>query len=307
MTKWNPPADVVTHAGTPLEPDMQFIVPPPAEIGDVQTAWSTIGSKQDISTQMHLLLCAGVALLVFAILGAIAYFSFENTKEMPQILIGSAVIGLIVGVIAFLTTKTRHYISYVGNLGAARYFFKRPEDGPTKTEILVYANARDLVASQTQNFTNGIYSGTVYSFRWKDGSGRDLLKVAGTYHSKAGTPKPKDVFNFACSIENAYNHSTMDRFADEFERNGSIQFPVGRGNSVRVGDGFLEFDFGGKRDRVEASDIKRLSIQEGTFYVDTHEARFFGSKGKFRFQYSEMSNAQVFLFAMEQLAGFQID
>ena len=56
--------------------------------------------------------------------------------------------------------------------------------------------------------------------------------------------------------------------------------------------------------RLTSADIKTLNIANGTFSIQTHEARWFSSKGKFSFEYGGMGNAKLFLYALERLAGY---
>ena len=39
---WSPPESVVTHAGMPIPEEMDFFASPPPEIGEIQTAFSTL-------------------------------------------------------------------------------------------------------------------------------------------------------------------------------------------------------------------------------------------------------------------------
>jgi hypothetical protein len=76
---------------------------------------------------------------------------------------------------------------------------------------------------------------------------------------------------------------------------------------VRVGPGFLELFFGGQTTRLTQADIKSVSINNGWFYLTTHDAKWFSSKGKFSFAYGEISNAQMFLICLEKLMGYSFE
>ena len=57
-------------------------------------------------------------------------------------------------------------------------------------------------------------------------------------------------------------------------------------------------------DRVTRADIKTLTVHDGTFEIETHDARWFSRKGRFQFEYGSMGNARLFLHALEHLAGY---
>ena len=307
------PATVVAHSGAILNPNMQFPVLPPPEIGEVRTAQSTVGVKRDFSIPVRILISVGVMLLVAVVIVGILQVTWENRQanDLPKMIGCGLVFGLVVGIIAFFVTGARHRVTFVGDLGVVRHKFKQVDAGPTKTQLLLFSQTNDLRTSQVSNYQNGIYTGTTYQYIWYDDAGTKLFQDSGTYRgNRDGLPKKdSDPFFFALSAERAYNGFATDRLVNEFEANGVVEFYIGnhkRRDSVRVGDGFLEFNFKGKVDRVEADDIKKLSVDQGTFYIDTKDAKFFGFKGKFRFDYSQMSNAQLFLHALEQLAGFTV-
>ncbi len=67
--------------------------------------------------------------------------------------------------------------------------------------------------------------------------------------------------------------------------------------------GKREFHFGGELARVEKADIAKVSLADGTFAFQHHDARWFSRAGKYSFQYGAMRNAQVFLLALDQPMG----
>ena len=91
------------------------------------------------------------------------------------------------------------------------------------------------------------------------------------------------------------------------EQQGFLQFNLSKNDFVRVGPGVLEFAMKGELSRVTAADIKSLNLGQGTFTIKTHEAKWFGSKGKFSFSYATMANARLFLIALERLLGYRVE
>lgn len=80
---------------------------------------------------------------------------------------------------------------------------------------------------------------------------------------------------------------------------------MNRNDAVRVGPGFMEFCFKGSTERVPVDAIKSLSVNNGVFAIHTNDAKWFSSKGKFSFEYGRLGNAHMFIFALEQLLGYE--
>ncbi|MEL7499828.1 MAG: hypothetical protein AAFN77_19650 [Planctomycetota bacterium] len=310
INEWKPDFDeLTTHSGQPLSPEMRFVVPPPPEIGEIKTAFTNVGVKKPMTTGKRIFYSVLVMLLCVIALSLIMYFGMQpKMDELPILILVNVGISAIPAMLVYFFVNVNFEVSYVGGDGAARFQMKDPEEQPHKSDVVVFADAADIKTAETRHFTNGVYTGTSYSYSWHDADGRSLMTLGGNYHGQDGVPKKLDSpYFFALVCEAIYNENAIQRMADEFERNGFVSFNIAKNKKVKVGDGYLEFDFGGKVDRVSSEDIKSLSIDSGTFKINTNDASFFGSKGKFRFQYGQMGNAQLFLYALEQLAGFQFD
>ena len=308
------PSGVVLHAGVPLDPNMEFPISPPSEIGVLRTAQSTIGVKNINSIPFRISISAFCMLMLGLPIFAIAYVNLENRH--PNALMISFWAGLVpaslIGIKAWFGTGAKKVVTFVGESGLVRYELKQVELAPTKTELLLFSQTEDLRTHLLENYSNAIYTNTTYGFTWYDQTGAKIFSQDGVFRGNSeGLPKKIiDPYFFALSAQQAYNEFVTERMAKEFEKNGVVEFSIHgfkKQDSVRVGDGFLEFDFKGQVDRVEADDIKRIKIEEGVFYIDTKDAKFFGRQGKFRFVYGKLSNAQLFLYALNQLAGFTVE
>jgi hypothetical protein len=300
---WDPPADVRLHNGAAVPDDMDFFTPPPDEIGTVATAQSTLKTyKREMTTLSTALVRLGFA-------GAVAgggYYLGQalgpGAEPMIGVLTGlGGFLGLLIG---WAMTSFKHLCSYCGEHGVTEYTIKGSRQNEPKQRRLLFQDAMDLRTSQTRHYTNGIYTSTQYSFQWVDADGKKLLTLSGSYRSQAGTPKVDSPFWFASAAERLWNGHVADRMQAELDKNGFVEFRVNKKDRVRVGPGFMEFEFGGRTDRVTPADIKDLSISGGTFVIKTKEARWFSSKGKFSFNYGAMSNAQMFVFSLQQLMGY---
>ena len=303
---WQPPEKVVSHAGTELTTDQVFFCEPPEAIGDIITGWTTL-NVGDAPKSMVFRLGIASALIVACPVLAVVLTSMANLNNIDQSgLVGvSILVGLVIAVVAMVVSRFKHTCTYVGTAGMSRHTLRGDLESDTEDEVFRFDDATDLTTSQTRHYTNGVYTGTQYSFQWKDHNGTSVFRLKGSYRSKEGNPKTKDPFHFAQSGEFAWSNYLLDILQEELEEHGSVEFKVNKKDCVRIGPGFLEFEFKGNTQRVESEHIKTLQVAGGSFQIATHDAGWFGRKGKFRFDYGSMANARVFLMALETLAGFQ--
>lgn len=301
---WTPGEGVLRHAGVPVEREFDFFASPAQEIGEVVTAESTLRQgKRAMPLLLRLFLSMAVGMLTLVLLvgGAFAL--------RMGLTVGGALVCLLVpfvlSLIVLAATGFKHHCSYVGTHGMARYTIKGSREAEPREELFLFDDASNLTTSQTRHYTNGIYTGTHYNFNWTDADGRSLFKLSGQYKSKTGNPAAKSPFHFARAGEGMWNNFLIDRLQAELEQHGYVEFKINKNDCVRVGPGFLEFNLGNKNQRLTPEDIKNINIAQGTFQIDTHDARWFSSKGKFRFNYGAMANAQLFLYSLERLLGYQ--
>ena len=299
LADWEPAEGVVTHGASEIPESMHFFVNPPPEIGEVQTGYSTLehGKRP---------MAMGTRFFIGALISAVGIGVGVGIGHSPIDLI-CFILGPIIGIGVWAWLGFKHTCSYVGKAGMARFVLKGSLDAEPTEEVFVFADATDLKASQTRHYQNGIYTGTHYSFVWTTPDGRDLLKLGGTYSSKEGFPKVKDPYHFARVGEIVWSDHISERMQMELDEHGSVEFPVNKNDFVRVGRGFLEFDFKGAVQRVPAEEIKKLNIGGGVFTIHTNDAGWFGSKGKFSFNYGNLGNASMFITAIERLLGYEFD
>jgi hypothetical protein len=302
---WIPPEDVLRHDGERVDLSRRFFQPPPAEIGKLYTAHSTLKlGGEPFSLGMRLMITLFVPALMLALGLLLARNDTTDTATVP------VVIGAFAAILAFAIgwyfTGFWQSCSYVGEAGVVRYIITgAPGVARAKAELFLFDTAAELRTSQTRNFYNGIYTGTTYRFNWTDAVGAKRFLLSGQYHSKQGTPKPDDKFWYASSAERAWNIRQLARIQRELEANGFVQFNLGGSDFVRVGPGFFEFGMKGEVARINAEEIKTLNLNQGQFVIHHKDAGWFSRKGKFSFSYGKMANAQLFLLAMEKLSGFR--
>jgi hypothetical protein len=305
------PADSATlnalpdHRGQPRAKPVDFLVPPPPEIGPLSSAESSLraGGKPK---PLVLRLLMGT---LFA--GAIMYaFSWATEGTRPRDREPLMILGLVFAVTAFALdlylTRFKALVTYVGRDGVSRHAVRRHRDATPKSQTLLFTAADALRAAQTRQFVNGIYTGTTYDYAWTGPAARRLFRLKGTYRGRKGPPKPGDPFHFATATEIAWSIHYLERAQEELDKQGSIRFNVDKNRYVHVGPGFLQFDFGGESPvRVTREEIAAVSLGSGQFSFKHKDAHWYSRSGKYNFRYGAMANARVFLLALDKLMGYR--
>ncbi|MCB9949829.1 MAG: hypothetical protein H6824_02475 [Planctomycetaceae bacterium] len=301
-TGWEPPEDLKQHADISIPREMDFFVEPPPEIGELLSAHSTLTvGKEPMAPTPRLVIGLVVAIVLWLGLWGIMYSVDPSNGGLGHILGGA--LGLIGFGITYAVTGFKHICTFVGKLGMARYTIKGSREAEPIEELLEFDQAVDLFTGLTRHYTNGVYTGTNYFFRWEGRDGRSLLNLTGTFHSQDGNPVPKDPYHFAQGGEIAWSIYLLDQLQDELDKHGSVEFKVNRNDAVRVGPGFMEFAFGSKQERLEGDELKHISIAGGTFTFKSADARWYSSKGHFSFNYANMANARCFILVLDHLLG----
>jgi hypothetical protein len=308
VSEWSPPEEVTLHNGEKIPDSMEFFASPPEEIGEVLTAWSSLGAgKAEMNSASRWLIRIGVA----GACTTVGYYigdALRGPADGPTQTFILAALGLLLGVLlAVIFTGFKHTCSFVGAAGFSEWTLKGSRSSEPVERRFLFADAVDLRTGQTRNYYNGVYTGTTYFYNWVNEAGKTVKNLNGTYSSKVGTPKAKSPYWLAASAENAWNMRLADQLQTELDKNGYVEFRVNKKDLVRVGPGFLEFVFSGKEERVPQSEIKDLSIHDGTFSIKTKEARWFSKQGKFGFNYGAMSNAKMFIFSLQRLLGYSFE
>lgn len=303
---WEPPEEVRLHTGDLVPDTMEFFVDPPAEIGRVSTAFSTLklGQRPPGFVETMLIrigLCGAAAGGGFWIVEAAGIANLEWMGAFYAALGGA--IGLY---LAWLLTRFRHVCTFCGEFGVAELTMRGSRERAPERQMLLYAEAADLRTSQTQRkYKHSFYMHTEYQFQWDDSEGKTLLKLSGTYRSAEGKPKSSSPYWFAVAGQKGWNACYAGRMHREFEREGYVAFRMNRNDHVRVGPGFLEFVLSERVQRVSREEIQEFRLQGGKFEIRTKEARWFHNRGRYDIRYDALSNAQMFVVALEQLMGYR--
>jgi hypothetical protein len=224
-----------------------------------------------------------------------------NLKNGTVLTVTAFCVALCIGAVFALRRKS---LSYVGEEGIAHYYTRGTRTA-AKPQILRFTDAAAIKTAQVNQYYNGIYTGTSYDFSFYSPARQRIWRLNGTHREKKKV-KANTALNFLVATEHAWNRHFLKRVQGEFEKTGGVTFLVDNaGHSVRLLPGAIELHFKGEPVRLTPADIKSLGLNQGSFHIHTHDAKWFSGKGKFHFQYGQMDNAQAFLIALESLVGFQ--
>jgi hypothetical protein len=293
---WVPGPDVTDHTGDPLPPEMDFFAPPPAEIGEVRTARSSL--KETTRPASPALQFLALFVPGFVAIAALQLAGVESVLVQGLVFLGLFLVG-------WRFTRFAHDCSYVGKDGIARFRCKGRRDRVTRREVFLFRDATELRTAQTRQYTNGVYTGTSYTFKWTDADGRKVYALSGTYRGEKKPPKPKDRFHFAASAEVAWSVFLLDHLQDELDASGMVRFNLGGSDFVGVGPGVLHLQLKGQTQSCPVEEIADITIAQGNFKVKRTDAKegWFRSQGVFQFPYASLANARLFPFVIERLLG----
>jgi hypothetical protein len=298
---------VVNHAGGPLPPDADFFVRPPAEIGPVTSASSTLRAGKRPWSPGQRLLGAGVAGLAGLAVGFLIVTACDVRSDFWQAVwpLGGGGVGL--GLV-LLATGFKHTCTYVGREGVARFTCSGSRDHLTESAVFRFRDATELRTSQTLHYVNGVYQNTTFSFRWSDVGGRPRYEISGSHKSKAGTPGPKSRYHFARAAEVAWTVYLLGQVHRQLELSGSVAFNLKSGRWVRLGPGVITVCLDGEPVEVAAEDVAEADVDKGVVRLKRTDARegWFSSTGVYRFSFEHLANAQLFFHLLDKLVGVRV-
>ena len=296
--------DLPDHSGKQRPTEVEFFAEPPAEIGKVKSAESTLRpGRQPMPFQVRLLI--GILLGGAIVCGGywLGHDFDQADRQTLQILgyfFGASALG-----ITLLATRFKVTCSFVGEKGSAMFTLKGRRDGNSKVQLLLFTQAEELRAKQIRHYVNGVYTGTSYDYAWTGPAGERLLRVKGSYRQQKKGLRAGEPFRFLQAAEVAWSIHYLERADKELKTSGSIPFRVDKQRVVCVGPGFLQFHFGGEPQRLTREDIASVSLSNGTFQFKHKDAKWYSLSGKYSFQYGNMANSRVFLLALEKLMGYR--
>ncbi|MCC6419914.1 MAG: hypothetical protein IT429_16895, partial [Gemmataceae bacterium] len=303
-----PPAPLTDHGNGPIPPDADFFVPPPREIGELLSAYTSMRQGDEPwpvgARAAWSVLAAAVGVLLGVLIDVV------GRVRNPAILVFWPLLFASIGVlIVLLATRFKRACSYVGREGVARFACAGRRDTLTRDEVFLFRDALELRTSQTRHYTNGVYQGTNYSYTWTDVSGLTRYVLASRHNSEQGTPKHTHEFHLAASAEFAWTMHLLGQLEAQLTLGGAVTFNVNKNDWVRVSPGHLRFALKGETFDCPVNEIREARVEQGMFVIKRTDARegWFSSSGVFKFPYSTLANAQLFLILLDKVAGVRLN
>jgi len=302
---WQPTPGLRNHAGSPLTEDRVFFVAPPAAIGPVISATSSLLKHPPKKSLKDKVLGPAIGGIVVGIFVGIIILALSA----PPII--SLVVGIVVAIAFggwcwYDEGIFRAECSFVGEQGIAEYALKgSPTASPTE-KVMLFEEAAQLRTQQTRVYKNGVYQRTNYRYSWKH-RGQSEYVISGSYHHEGGQPESWHPFYLGPAAEIVWTQRLLKFANQDLADKGYVEFPVGKEvQSVKVGNHFLEFITpAGESQRTTVADMKKVELNSGQFRFVHRDAKWWSGKGKYGFTYGSMPNARLFLMCLQQLAGVQ--
>ena len=315
---WNPPPAVTEHLGAPLAPDRDFFVAPPADIGAIRTAYTTL-KKGVRSKPMPVRVAMSLAYGSVGFLLALGLQSLTGILMLPSDLTGTppvlweAILALPVAYLGWRESAFRHSCSFAGELGCA-YFECEGERGRViQSSALHFKNASALATRIIRRLQNGVYQGTYFTFNWFSADPeKPIFFLKGSHYKDSKTPPAENIYNFARAAESAWYVYLTPGIDAELTHKGSVKFYMGSGLWVALGVGFLQImDKQGGVSRCAAEDIGSAKLDDGVLTIRRKDAKssffnLFNHEGVYQFNYATMHNARLFLYLFERCLGIKV-
>jgi hypothetical protein len=311
---WTPPRDIAAHNRQELPANLIFFAAPPPEIGKILSAYSTLNTENKRTQFSWYELINGIG---EAGMGGIAAGTVVMllvgwlVKSTPLALMLFVIVGG--GVTLYLAKdkiksgfKRSATCTFIGELGMATATWNE-EQNSVIPDVFEFKLASVLHMEATQHFQNGSYTHTDYGYVWQDDKNSLIYVFGGKHHDRDGNPEIDDRYHFAKAGEMSWNAFSFNRVEQELAHHGSVKFPIDSDKSIIVGNGWVEFIANGQKNRIQTSELDRLSLDRGTFRLRRKDARNglfgIGSSGVFEFPYAALANAQLFLMVFDSLVG----
>ncbi len=320
---WNPPPNVTEHNGEPLSPDRDFFVLPPAEIGPVRTAHTSLKKgvrERPAPVRAALALAAGAA--GFLLMLGFEYIIFEY---IIKVLFGASDImrtPLLLGGIIFVPlwvwlgwrkSGFKHFCTFAGEYGCAHFQCERDRRRVTWQSCFRFQDASSVSTATTRRNRHGVYQGTIFHFDWySSNSDQPIFSITGNHRADTETPPTANLYNFARAVESAWYRYATPRIDAEFIQKGWVKFYMGDNCWSVLGRGYIQFvDRHGKVSRCDAEEIGSAKLVAGRLTIRRKDAErgffdLFNSEGVFGFPYGAIHNARLFIYLFERSLGIRV-
>lgn len=283
---------------------MDLFTPPPSEIGEIVFAFSSARRSDKPPSQVARTTLAVVGVLVGLGIGYMIVRFVPVTTTIWKVV--SYVVPAVAG--SFVVRLIGEYsavCTYVGRKGLARFHCFGNREKITSRELFLFREATELRVSEKDHYDdNGSYQGTYYNFVWTDDFGKTKCHIGGNYNKeRTDTHGPGTIHQFAYASEKAWSDFLFDRFVGDAGSVESLKFKLSGKDWVRIGRGFIDFDYRGSNGRWTVEDMIELNTTGTMFTVMHKDAKkgFLKSTGIIEFPTEGVANSKLFVMAVNRL------
>jgi hypothetical protein len=315
---WNPPPNVTEHTGAPLTADLDFFVAPPAEIGTIRSAHTSL--KKGVRERPVPL--RTLFALVGGAVGYLLTWGFDSLTKILFVVADITRTPLILWYLIFIplwvylgwrASGFLHSCTFAGDYGCAHFQCEHERTKVTRMSYFRFQDASAVSTRIVRRTKNGVYNGTNFYFHWYSSDSKYVIySITGSHHKDSKTPPPENFYNFACAVESAWYRYATPKIDAEFAQNGSVRFYMGYNCWSVLGRGYIQFvDEHGKVSRCDAEEIGSAKLFDGRLTIRHKEAKrkffdLFNSEGVFGFPYGAIHNARLFLYLFEKSLGIRV-
>ncbi|BAY80768.1 hypothetical protein NIES267_02330 [Calothrix parasitica NIES-267] len=314
ISQWKPSADIKTHKGNSIPPNLVFFTPPPREIVNLRSAASTLETGKpglqmkgiDVFNKIFsaVFLSWAGGMLVFVVV--ILLDGFLDLQLMDYALIAVSIVAVI---ILFLSLrgewKLPTYCNYVGDNGIANYAYGKEANSKNGIGLFLFHQAEELRVNKIQQYVNRAYQYTTYIFEWRNTNNEIVFHVGGLHRSREDNPPPLDRYYFALAAEKAWSLFKFEQVKQELEQNGKLKFRLQKDDAITVTKDYIELFQKGNSIRFNSEEISKIDISRGVIQIIPKEVRpsflGFNHDGILRIPYKDMANARIFILVFDML------
>jgi len=206
---WLPPPTVTDHLGGKLAPDWSFFAPPPPEIGEIRSAYTSLAKGTKLNTRSSrvrkaaIFFVAGISVAI-VLEGAFRLLtSLARETSIPRPF-WAALCGVLFALFIWWATRSKHVCNYVGSQGGGEFACTGALENLTRRKILRFKEAAAVSTSVTRHFRNRQYTYTDFSFRWfLPESEKACFEITGSHAANLETPPAGNYHNFGRAAESA--------------------------------------------------------------------------------------------------------
>jgi predicted Zn finger-like uncharacterized protein len=218
--------DMTDHRGQPLPEGAEFFVPPPEDIGEPLSGYTTL-RKGHREWPAWVAIAAPVVGAALGVAFGVWLSGTSASMGAVEHIVFPILFGLLGGGVLFFVFLFSHTAAYVGTEGAAQFdcFWSR---NIVARYVLCFRDAAELWTGVTVHLVNGTYSYTGFSFIWYDGRGKPLFSLLGRHNSQSGDPPADNKYHFGLAAERAWTDYLLPDALRKLEDPGYVQFRLWR-------------------------------------------------------------------------------